>query len=422
MNEPGEAARSSTVQGALPLSGIRVLDITAALAGPQATYLLGALGAEVIKVDAPGGSDMGRLNPPYVCELGVHFDGPVHVNDVSLSALSRLRNKKSITINAKDPDGKRLLARLAAQCDVVVHNIRSSSVELLGIDYESLREENPELIYCAISAFGDNAVHGEVGMDVMVQALSGLMAITGERDGPPMRVGIPIADFIAPLYACIAVLAALRSRDAGASGQQVSVSMLDVMTSLVASEHFDVLEQMGMPVRTGNSLARMGPFGSYRTKDGYVALAASQDQWCHRLFQAMGRPELITDRQLGTRGGRATNSELMDATIEAWSMRLTSVEMVRILRSHEVPCAEVRGPSEAIQDEDVRARGAVLPLASPATGAVVCSTGGVPIRLSGTTLNNLPARPLGGDTDDVLGSLMQLDTAEIETLRQRNVV
>ncbi len=412
---------TTNTTGTLPLQGLRVLDVTAALAGPQTTFLLGALGAEVIKVEAPGGSDMGRLNPPYVCKLGIHFDGPLHDDDVSVSALSRLRNKRSVTIDGKSVEGRALLQELAASCDIVVHNIRAESILGLGVDYESLQSRNPELIYCAISAFGADSTHGDVGMDIMVQALSGLMAVTGEEDGPPMRVGLPIADFVAPLYACFAILGALRLRDQGMGGRKVEVSMLDALTSLVASEHFDVLEQFGMPIRTGNSLARMGPFGCYRTSDGYVAIAASQDRWCHQLYRAMGRPDLIENPLLGTRGARASNAKLVDSTIEEWTTLLTSDAVVKQLTAHGVPAAEVRDPRSALADEGVVARGGVVPLVFPPTGQEVGLTGGVPFRFSDVDVVIEPVHSLGADTFDVLSAIGVTD-AHLERLRTEGVI
>jgi crotonobetainyl-CoA:carnitine CoA-transferase CaiB-like acyl-CoA transferase len=405
----------------LPLEGIRVLDVTIALAGPHVTYLLGALGAEVVKVEAPGGSDMGRHNPPYACSRGIHFDGPLHDDDQSVSALGRLRNKRSVTIDAKQPAGRDLLRRLAARSDVLVHNIRGSSATTLGIDYDDLRERCPDLIYCAVSAFGGGP-HGDIGMDIMVQALSGLMAVTGEADGPPLRVGIPIADMVAPLYACIGVFAALRARDAGLGGQRVDVNMLDVMTSLIASEHFDVLESFGMPIRTGNSLARMGPFGTYPTGDGHVSVAASQDRWCHDLFTAMGRPDLIQDERLRTRGARAANADLVDALVGEWTGARTSAAVVAHLKAHRVPCAEVRDPASAVGDPGVRERGAVAPLHAPGLAEPVAVTGNVPLRFSRSGVRHEPTRPLGADTDDVLVGILGLSVDEVATLREAKIV
>lgn len=406
---------------ALPLAGVRVLDLTIALAGPHVTFVLGALGADVLKVEAPGGSDMGRHNPPYACSRGVHFDGPLHDDDQSISALGRLRNKRSVTLDAKQPAGRDLLRRLAARSDVLVHNMRGSSARRLGIDYEDLRESCPDLVYCAITAFGGGP-HGDIGMDIMVQALSGLMAVTGEPDGPPLRVGVPIADMVAPLYAVVGVLAALRTRDAGGGGQRVDVSMLDVMTSLVAAEHFDVLRSFGMPIRTGNSLARMGPFGTYPTSDGYVAIAASQDRWCRDLFAAMGRPELAEDERLRTRGARAANAALVDSLIVGWTGGRPSAEVVDRLRAHDVPCAEVRDPADAVADPGVRERGAVGPVWAPGRDEPVAVTGNVPLGLSAAGLRHESTRPLGGDTDVVLTELLGLTADEIRRLRDDKVI
>lgn len=404
-----------------PLEGLRVLDITAALAGPYTTLLLGFMGAEVIKVEAPGGSDMGRLNPPYACGLGIHFDDPVHPDDISLSSISRLRNKKSITIDGKTAEGRELLLELARRSDILVQNMRPDSMLRIGLDYESVRQVNPDIVYCSITAF-DPEVHGQVGMDIMVQALSGLMYASGFPDGPPIRAGIPIGDLITPLYACVGILGAIHMRNQGRGGQRLQVSMLDALTSVVAGEHFDAVAGAGLPIRTGNSSARMSPFGSYQTKDGYVAIAASQDKWCNRLFAAMDRLDLLRDERLNSRWARSSHSSLMDSVIEQWSHRYTSDELMQLLRAHDVPAAKVREPQAATDDPSVRSGGAVVPLVHPWVGNPLGATNGLPIRFGRSTAQQVPTRPLGSDTDEVLRDVLGLSPDRLADLHAHHVV
>lgn len=418
-----ETHRGTSAGRQPPLAGFTVLDFTTALAGPQVTWLLGALGARVIKVEAPAGSDMARLNPPYACDQGVHFQGPLHDDDQSISALSRLRNKESILIDAKTPAGAELIASLMERADILVHNFREESAARMGIDSERARTQNPGLIYCAISAFGASEDHGRAGMDIMIQALSGLMSVTGDPAGPPMRVGLPVADFVTPLYATIGILAAVVKRASTGVAETVDVAMLDTITSLVASEHFDVLDLLGMPTRTGNSLARMGPFGCYQTLDGHVAIAASQDTWCHDLFRVMGRPEFIADRRTRSRGARVENSALLDEAITEWTSRLHTDDVVARLLPANVPCAPVRTATEALDDAGPRDRGAVVPLEDIGGRQVSqVRTGGIPIVFDSFVPLNLPARPPGADTDAVLAGLLGLSPVDVAELHRDGVV
>jgi len=405
-----------------PLAGIRVLDLTVALAGPYATLLLGALGAEVIKVEAPGGSDVARFNPPFSCSRGVHFAGPLHPDDISITMLARHRNKRRITLDLKTDEGVAVFKELTARSDVVVENLRSGAADRLGVGYEALRAVNPRLIYCSLTAFGPDSAHGDTGMDVTVQALSGLMFITGEPGEPPMRVGIPVGDLVAPLFATIAMLSALRQRDTTGQGQHLEASMLDGLTSLVAMEHLDVLTEFGLPIRTGNSLSRMGPFGCYRCADGYISIAAPQDTWCASLFGAMGMPELQTDPRFLTHGDRVINGRQLDSLIESWTSTLPAAEVSDRLRRLSVPHGVVRDPREALEDPATGRSGAVHSLIDARSGRQIGKTGGLPVTFSAGQLADQPAHVTGEDTAAVLAEVLRLPAAEIEQLRERRVI
>jgi len=244
-----------------PLDGIRVLDLTVALAGPYGSLLLGGLGAEIIRVESPGGGDIARNNPPYVGGEGIHF-GVRHDDEVSLSILNRARNKKSITLDLKSEQGRALFMKLAKECDVLIENASEGATARLGVDYDSVRQANPKIIYASIKAFGEPSPYPRLkGMDIIVQALSGIMDVTGFAEGPPVRCGLPIADMVAPLFAVNGILSALIHRGRTGEGQRVQVSMLDCLASLVAEEHFDDYLVRGYPKRWGNFMERLTPFG-----------------------------------------------------------------------------------------------------------------------------------------------------------------
>ena len=407
-----------------PLEGIRVLDLTVALAGPYATLLLGGMGAEVIRVEAPGGGDIARDNPPFVGEQGIHF-GARQEGEVSLTILNRARNKKSITLDLKSSKGQEILGRLAAECDVVIENMSEGTAARLKADYDSLRCVNPKIVYASISALGDPSGYpGLKGMDIIVQALSGLMEVTGPADGGPTRCGVPIADLLAPLYAVSGILAALIQRGRTGEGQHVKVSMLDCLASWVAEEHFDVLARAGYPTRSGNFHERLVPFGIYPALDGAVAIAAFQPAWMQGLLEAIGRPELLSDPRFSKRGPRMENAAALNAVVLDWTRGLTADEVVReLLEQRGVPAARVRKPQEVLHDPSLHASGALMKLIHPRLGDVDAVGMGMPIQFSAAQAQfDQPALELGASNGQVFGELLKLAPEEIEALRAGGVI
>lgn len=414
---------SDSTSSPRPLAGIRVLDLTVALSGPYCTLLLGGLGAEVIKIEAPKSGDLARFNPPFYGPKGFHF-GPMGEGDLSVSNLLRARNKKSVTLDLKTEQGRALFMRLVKTADVVAENMSEGTAERLGVGYEAVRSANPRIIYASISGLGDpSAVPGVKAMDIIVQALSGVMDVTGSSDGPPMRFGLPIADLTAPLYALSGILAAVIQRQQTGAGQHVKVSMLDAMASLLSIEHFDVFQRSGFPVRTGNHHNRLCPFGIYATSDGYIAIAATADGWSRALLEAMGDRALLEDVRFKDRGARVVNADALNALIEKWTRARTTDEGVQVLSRHGVPCAPVRSVSDVLNDPWLRMKGAVQPLVHPRFGPIDAVGAGVPIEFSGATVGlDKPARELGADNRDIYGTLLGLSDAELAELKSRNII
>lgn len=416
---------ASDGKGRGALEGLVVIDLTSALSGPYATLILAALGAEVIKIEPPGGHDNARGNPPYVGSSGIRFERTSE-EDVSLTVINRHRNKKSMTLDLKSAEGKKILQDLVAKADVFVENYSFGVAKRLGVDYESMRQINPRLVYCSISGFGEGSPLAELKtMDILVQAMSGLMEVTGFADGPPTRVGIPLADVATPLYGVIGTLAAVVYQRATGIGQHVKVSMIDSLVSLISIEHFDAIANEGHPLRTGNHLPRLAPFGVFATSDGYIAVSGAVDVWSRGIMQAMGRPELADDPRFATRGARAANAEELSSIIESWSSTITTTEAIRLLYEvNDVPAAPVRTPMEAVHDPVSMERGAVIELGiSEADGGGRVVGTGLPIIFSEEGRADIVKAPaLGQDTESVLMEHLALKSEEVQDLRRRGII
>jgi len=409
-----------------PLQGIRVLDLTVALSGPYGSLLLGGLGAEVIHIESPNGGDIARNNPPYVNQDGVHF-GVRQAQDVSISILNRARNKKSITLDLKSPQGKVLFAQLVRECDVLIENMSEGATTRLGVDYDGVRAIHPSIVYASIKAFGEPSPYPQLkGVDIIVQALSGIMDVTGFADGPPTRLGLPLADLIAPLFAVNGILSALIHRGRTGQGQHVQVSMLDCLASLVAEEHFDLTLPEGFSRRSGNSMDRLTPFGVYKTRDGYVALVAFRSDWFKDLTEAMGQPALAQDPRFAALGPRTRHAAAINALIQTWLSQRTSAQAITELQEKRgVPCAEVRTPEQVLADRHLRARGAVVPLEHPCLEAnnTMAMGMGLPIQFSVSAASfDQPAQALGAANDEIYRGLLGLSEAQLTQLRTEGVI
>jgi crotonobetainyl-CoA:carnitine CoA-transferase CaiB-like acyl-CoA transferase len=315
-----------------------------------------------------------------------------------------------------------VFADLVRRADVVVENFTPGTLERLGNGYAFAREHNPRVVYCSISGYGaDQPANGSSGkaMDSIIQALSGLMMTSGAPADPPVRVGVPFADLVAPVFAVLGILAALRKRDATGVGQQVDVSMLGVLTSLVAAEPFDLLEACGLPQRTGRMVPRLTPFGVYESADGYLAICAPTEQFARGVFAAIGHPELEADPRFVTRDARVANMAAMNACIETFTRGRPTAELVQLFESRGVPAAPVRSPADAVRDARVRARGETVELEHPQLGRVADVIGpGVPIRFSdGAAAELRPAPEVGQDNALVYGEWLGYGAAELERLR-----
>jgi crotonobetainyl-CoA:carnitine CoA-transferase CaiB-like acyl-CoA transferase len=371
-----------------PLRGIRVLDLSRVLSGPYATMLLGDLGADVIKVERPGAGDDTRAFPPMQ-------DGESHY------FLSVNRNKRSIVVDLRTSDGREVIRRLARDCDVVIENFRPGVAEQIGFGYETLKALNDRLIYCAISAFGqDGPWAGNAGFDVVIQALSGVMSVTGEPGGSPQRLGLPIGDLSGGVFAVIGVLAALHERDRTGRGQFVDVGMLDStvgMLGYLAGRYF-MTGQTPEPIGHGHH--NLVPYGTFPAQDGAIVVAVLTESFWPKLCVALGRPELAADERYDSNVKRLSRREEVDTIVREALAGATVAQWCDRLRAGDVPHAPVLTVAQALASEQVRARGLVATVEHARLGSTQLLR--PVIRFAGMEAPLAAAPVLGADTRTVL--------------------
>lgn len=424
MSDDGGAQVSILGTGEKPLADLTVVDLTSALAGPYGTLLLAGLGARVIKIEHPDGGDRVREAPPFIGADGTHVDR-LRGDDMSVGFMNRARSKLSITLDLKRPMAKEVYADLVRNADVVMENFSRGTSDRLGIGYAFCKEINPRIVFCALSGFG---AQGEAGagkaFDAIIQALSGVMMVSGMPGDPPIKMNFPLADLTAPLFAVIGILSAVHRAQRTGEGEFVDVSMLGAMTSLMACEPFATLERAGIPMRTGNSVPRLAPFGIFKTSDGYVALAAGDVKMFASLAEAMGRPEIATDDRFRDKSRRTSNYQELDGIIEAWTSTHTTDEVVAELDGRNVPVGPVRFPQDAVVDPRVLERRETVPIPHPVYGAIEDVYGpGIPIVFSDSSAGlDRPAPLLGEHNDEIYRGLLGYSEEKVKLLEQDGAI
>lgn len=405
------------------LQGLVVLDLTRFLSGPYGTLLLAGLGAEVIKVDEPRGGDPTAGAPPFVGPGGVGFERAGDA-DYGIAYLKRARGKSSMTLDLKSPEGRELLLRLAERADVVVENFRPGVAARLGIDYAALAARNPRLVYCAISGYGATGPDRELkAYDLMAQAASGLMGITGEPDGPPVKTGGALSDMIAGTFAALGIVAAVHERERSGAGQAIDVSMVDCLFSMMMDEPLDCYARLGLAERQGNRIMRVSPFNSYRARDGWVALGAATPEDWRAIAAVIGRADLAEHRDFSRVSWRIVHNDEVDRLIAAWTREHTVDEVVAMLRAADVPCSPVRRPIEAIEWPHLRERGMVQTLLAPDGAPTAALAAGLPLRFSRSDAGHARPAPVpGAHTGEILARLLGLSAEEIAALEKKGVV
>jgi crotonobetainyl-CoA:carnitine CoA-transferase CaiB-like acyl-CoA transferase len=403
------------------LSHLRVLDLSRVLAGPWASQVLADLGAEVIKIERPGtGDDTRAWGPPWLRDARGEETGE------SAYFLATNRGKKSVTVDLSTSEGQAIVRRLAARADVVLENYRVGALARHGLGWDDLAAVNPRLVYCSISGFGQTGPYRErAGYDFLIQAMGGLMSVTGEPDGSPgggpMKVGVAITDLLTGMYAATAILAALAHRDRSGRGQHVDLSLLDVQVATLANQAESYLVTGRAPERLGNAHPNIVPYQAFATRDGHLVLAVGNDGQFVRLCEVAGAPELAQDARYSTNAARVVNRAALVPTLAALLATRTTAEWVDALGAVGVPCGPIHDVAHVFEDPQVRHRGLRVEAPHPLAGTVPMVAS--PIRLSATPVGHDAAPPtLGQHTREVLGGILGMDDAELDSLRARGVI
>jgi crotonobetainyl-CoA:carnitine CoA-transferase CaiB-like acyl-CoA transferase len=402
-----------------PLNGIRVFDLTRVLAGPSCTQILGDLGADVIKIERPEhGDDTRKYGPPFVLDV----DGTETTE--SGYYLSANRNKRSVTLNLTGAEGQSLAKRMINQCQVLVENFKVGNLAKFGLDYASLKAENPGLVYCSITGFGQTGPKAKrPGYDFMAQGLGGIMSITGPPGGEPHRVGIPIADLTAGLWATISINAALRHREVTGEGQHLDISLLDTQVSLLSIQGLNYLTSGEVPGLLGNAHPNIVPYQVFPTADGNIIVAVGNDDQFKRYCEFAGVPELINDERFVTNKARVQNREALTQILNEVMRQNPSAYWLEELEKNKITCGPINNIDQVFADAQVVARDMRIEMNHPATGGEPVSLIGSPSKMSVTEVSYRHAPPmLGQHTEEVLEELLGLDAAECNRLREQGVI
>jgi crotonobetainyl-CoA:carnitine CoA-transferase CaiB-like acyl-CoA transferase len=392
-----------------PLSGIRVLDLTRVLAGPFCSMILADMGADVIKVEEPGKGDDTRSWPPFTGGEATYF-------------LSVNRNKKSITLNLKSPAARTIFQDLVRKSDVVLENFRPGTMEKLGLGYATLSRLNRKLIYCAVSGFGESGPEaGRAGYDLIVQAESGVMDITGFADGPPVKMGTSIADLVAGMSAAHGVSLALLARHRTRRGQKVELGMLDAMAALLTYQAGIYWGTGRTPARRGNEHPSIVPYEVFKAADAYLTLGVANNSLWQRCCTAMDRPDLISDPRFATESARVENRAVVVPLLNEILGERSADEWMKRFEAAGVPAGRIRTVPEVCESAHLKARGMIQHLQHPSAGAITVM--GVPIKLHATPGEvKTPPPTLGQHTDQVLRTVLKLKPAQIQKLRDEGAL
>ncbi|MUV38664.1 Alpha-methylacyl-CoA racemase [Lentibacillus sp. JNUCC-1] len=374
-----------------PLEGMKVLDLSRVLAGPYCTMILGDLGAEVIKVEAPGGSDDTRKW------------GPPFQNDVSAYYLSANRNKKSITVDLKSEQGIETIKALAAESDVMINNFKTGTMTRFGIDYETMKDLNPGIVYCSITGFGETGPYKDYpGYDYIIQAMSGLMSITGDAESGPQKMGVAITDILTGLYACIGIQSALLERGQSGKGQKLDISLYDSAVSALVNIGSNHLMSGDIPKALGNQHANIVPYQTFHTKDGEMVIAVGNDRQFKALCGILERPEIAQDERFESNPSRVSNrDELTQMLQEAFSKHTTD-HWEQQCRANNIPCGPIQNVKEVAADPQLAARDMFISHGHPKAGDIKMI--GSPLKLSRTpvTYRHHPPEP-GEHNQEIVG-------------------
>lgn len=403
-----------------PLAGYKVLDMSRVLAGPWAGQMLADLGAEVIKIERPNqGDDTRHWGPPYLQDQ----DG----NNSSDAAyfFCTNRGKQSVTVDITEPEGQEIIRQLAVQCDVLIENYKVGGLKKYGLDYGSLAEINPRLIYCSITGFGQTGPYAErPGYDFLIQGMGGLMSITGEpdsEDGGPVKVGVAVTDLFTGLYAANAIQGALLERHQSGMGQHIDLALLDVQAAVLANQASNYLTGGTVPGRLGNAHPNIVPYQAFATADGHLILAVGNDSQFRRLCTVLDMPDWADNSDYATNSARVVNRQSLCGEISQRLTQYGSAHWLHLLEQHKVPCGPINSIDQVFQDPQILARNMLVTMEDKRAGEVQLV--GNPINYSRSGIEyTVPPPILGDNTDSVLGEYLEYSELEISTLRNKSII
>ncbi|MDH3635438.1 MAG: CoA transferase [Gammaproteobacteria bacterium] len=400
-----------------PLQGFRVLDLSRILAGPWASQMLADLGAEVIKIERPGsGDDTRGWGPPYMP------DGSGRATTEAAYFHSTNRGKQSVCIDMSQDEGQALIRDLVKGCDVLIENFKVGGLKKYGLDYESLKNINPGLVCCSITGFGQTGPYADrAGYDFMIQAMGGMMSVTGEADGSPMKIGVALADVLTGLYAANAIQAALIHQRKTGVGQYIDMALLDVQVATLANQAMNYLATGNSPGRLGNAHPNIVPYQAFQTADSYIILAIGNDAQFERFCDLAGCTELAADARFRSNSSRVQYRDILVPQIAQIMLQKTSTAWLEALNDRGIPCGPINSIEQVFADPQVRHRGMQLELDHPVAGRVASVAN--PIRLPQTPIEYQQSPPvLGEHTDYVLSRMLKLDASTIGELRDKGII
>jgi CoA:oxalate CoA-transferase len=406
-----DAARHEVPPMTTPLAGITVLDFGQIFQGPYATMLMAKAGADVIKIEPPGGEPLRRR----VLASG---------RDTTLPMAMLNANKRAVTLNLKSDIGKNLLKQMVAKADVLLENFSPGTLDALGVGYDVLKEVNPRLVYATGTGFGISGPDRDnLAMDFTIQAASGIMSVTGDPDGPPMKAGPTLVDFMGGIHLYAAVMTALLQRVTTGLGQLVEVAMQETVYPTLASSYDYHVRTGKVPPRAGNRQAGLSsaPYNAFQTNDGWVAIHVVTEGHWQNLLRAMGRPDLLDDPRFNTNAARTENMAATEALVTAWTIGLSKAEVVSVSKRYKIPVAAVRNAVEVMNDPHMHERGMLQRIDHPSLGSIIVPNS--PLRLHGSDrVAPQPSPSLGQHNLEVYGGWLGLETAAIEKLQRAGAI
>lgn len=392
-----------------PLAGLRIIDLSRVLAGPFAAMILADLGADVVKIEEPNFGDESRGFPPFKDGFSAYF---ISIN----------RGKRSVTLNLKEKRGKEILKELVKKADILLENYRPGAMKRLGLDYEVLKEVNPRLIYAACSGFGQNGpLSGNGAYDLIIQAMGGMMSITGDKGGAPTKVGASIADLTAALYTTIGILTALHAREQTGLGQMVDVAMLDCQICILENAIARYVVSNEIPRPVGSRHASITPFQAFPTKDSYLVIGIGNEKLWERFCRSIKRADLVKDERFALNAKRNENYEVLNSILEGVFRSRTTEDWIRLMEKDGIPCGPINTVDKILDHPQILAREMIAEIDHGSIGKLKMAA--LPIKLSATPGKvDKPAPRLGEHTEEVLVGVLGMTREEVAALRMKKVV